>query len=107
MLENLVENALKYSETPNPVRVRVWAEGGEGRVRVQDHGIGIPAADVPHVFERFRRASNVDDRRFAGMGLGLYICRGIVEQHGGRIWVESTLGEGSRFEVSLPLGASD
>ena len=59
------------------------AEGDEAHVAVTDRGIGIPLADQPYVFERFHRGSNVDDRRFAGMGLGLYICRGIVQEHGG------------------------
>jgi signal transduction histidine kinase len=59
------------------------------------------------VFDRFHRARNVDDRRFAGMGLGLYIARGIVEQHGGRIWVESTQGVGSTFHVSVPATDHD
>jgi len=66
-------------------------------------GIGIRAGDLPQIFDRFHRASNVDDRRFAGMGLGLFICKGIVEQHGGRIWVESRVGAGSTFHVVLPL----
>jgi signal transduction histidine kinase len=73
---------------------------------VADSGIGIPAADLPHIFERYHRGTNVDDRRFAGLGLGLFICRGIVEQHDGRIWATSALGQGSTFHVSLPLQAS-
>jgi signal transduction histidine kinase len=65
-------------------------DSGEwNHLAVTDSGIGIPKEDLPHVFERFHRGSNVDDRQFVGMGLGLYICRGIVEQHGGHIWVES------------------
>ena len=102
LFANLVENALKYSAPASPVLVKVWEEGPTARISVQDHGIGIPPDDADHVFERFRRASNVDDRRFSGMGLGLYICKGIVEQHGGRIWVESELGKGSTFHVGLP-----
>ena len=109
LLDNLVENAIKYSPAPEPVMVRVYAEDGEARLEVQDHGIGIPAADVERVFDRFFRAGNVDDRRFAGMGLGLYICHGIVKQHGGRIWVESHTAadhgrqQGTTFHVALPL----
>lgn len=102
LFANLVENALKYSAPDSTVLVKVWEEGPTARISVQDHGIGIPPDDVALVFERFRRASNVDDRKFSGMGLGLYICKGIVEQHGGRIWVESELGEGSTFHVGLP-----
>ena len=104
LLENLVENAKKYSPQRTPVTIRVWQQDGEARVTVRDLGIGIPAADLPRIFERFSRASNVDDRRFHGMGLGLFICRGIVEEHGGRIWVESEIGKGSTFHVALPIG---
>lgn len=105
LFANLFENAIKYSAPDRPVRTSIREEAGEAHVSVTDQGIGIPAADLPYVFERFRRASNVDARRFSGMGLGLFICRGIVEQHGGRIWVESELGRGTTFHVALPLGA--
>ncbi len=105
VVENLVENAKKYSPEATPVSLTVWQQGGEARITVRDRGIGIPAADLPRIFERFSRASNVDDRKFHGMGLGLYICRGIIEEHGGRIWAESEIGKGSTFHVALPLGA--
>jgi signal transduction histidine kinase len=104
LVDNLVENGLKYSDEESPVEVRAWRDNGEIRISVRDHGIGIPAADLPHVFERFHRASNVDARRYAGIGLGLYICRGIAREHGGRIWVESAVGQGSTFHVALPGG---
>ncbi|MEO8632166.1 MAG: ATP-binding protein [Chloroflexota bacterium] len=103
LLQNLVENAKKYSPERTPVKIKVWQEDSEARLTVEDSGIGIPAADLPRIFERFSRASNVDDRRFHGMGLGLYICRGIVGEHGGRIWVESEVGKGSTFHVALPI----
>jgi signal transduction histidine kinase len=103
LMENLIENASKYSPDATPVNVGVWQEDGEARIAVQDRGIGIPASDLPRIFDRFARASNVDDRKFHGMGLGLYICRGIVEEHGGRIWAESEIGKGSTFHVALPL----
>jgi signal transduction histidine kinase len=103
LLQNLIENAKKYSPERTPVTIKVWQEDGEARVTVADSGIGIPAADLPRIFERFSRASNVDDRRFHGMGLGLFICRGIVEEHGGRIWVDSEVGRGSTFHVALPI----
>ena len=102
LVDNLVENGLKYSGEDSPVEVGAWRDDGAIRISVRDHGIGIPLTDLPHVFERFHRASNVDARRYAGIGLGLYICRGIALEHGGRIWVESTVGEGSTFHVALP-----
>ena len=103
VVENLVENAVKYSPDGSEVRVDVAQRNGEAFIDVTDEGIGIPAGDLPQIFERFHRASNVDDRRFAGMGLGLFLCKGIVEQHGGRMWVESREGTGSTFHVVLPL----
>jgi signal transduction histidine kinase len=109
LLENLLENGKKYSPRGGEVTIRLWEErgprGDEARIAVRDRGIGIPPADHPHVFERFRRAGNVDDRRFSGMGLGLYICRVIAEEHGGRIWLDSRVGEGSTFHVALPLSS--
>ena len=103
LLENLVENAVKYSPEGGPIETRVWAEAGWNHVAVADQGIGIPADDLPHVFERFHRGTNVDDRRFAGMGLGLYICRGIVEQHGGRLTVGPSTPRGTTFHIALPV----
>ena len=106
LVGNLCENAVKYSPEGGAVVVRVGREGAEARLSVTDRGIGIQPADLPHLFERYHRGANVDDRRFAGMGLGLYICRGIVEEHGGRIWVESAPGQGSTFHVALPAATA-
>jgi signal transduction histidine kinase len=103
LLENLIENAVKYSPSGGTIRIAVGQAEGAAQLGVRDSGIGIPPRDLPHIFERFYRAGNVDDRRFAGMGLGLFICKAIVEQHGGRIWATSHPGQGSTFHVSLPL----
>lgn len=102
LIENLVENAVKYSPDGGEVRVRVWQQDAEAHLSVTDRGIGIPPDDMPRLFERFHRGTNVDDRHFSGMGLGLFICRGIVEQHGGRIEATSTVGQGTTFHVSVP-----
>jgi len=103
VLENLVENAVKYSPEESEVRIVVAQRAGEAFIDVTDRGIGIPAGDLPQIFQRFHRGTNVDDRRFAGMGLGLFICKGIVEEHGGRVSVESRVGAGSTFKVVLPM----
>jgi signal transduction histidine kinase len=102
LVENLVENAIKYSPDGGTVTVRAWEEGGQIRVAVSDEGIGINPSEREAIFDRFHRGKNVDDRVFSGMGLGLFICKGIVEQHGGEIWVESELARGSTFHVALP-----
>jgi signal transduction histidine kinase len=106
LFNNLLENAIKYSPNGGEIVVRVWQDGDTAHATVADNGIGIPAADVPHVFDRFHRATNVDDRQFSGMGLGLFICRAIVQEHGGRIWVTSTEGQGTTFHFDLPLEES-
>jgi signal transduction histidine kinase len=103
LLENLIENAIKYCPGGGPVEVSIQQDAAGVHLTVADHGIGIPTEDLPQLFERFHRGTNVDDRRFPGMGLGLFICKGIVEQHGGQIVVGSRLGEGSTFQVTLPL----
>jgi signal transduction histidine kinase len=115
LIGNLVENGVKYSPDGGPIRIRLWREDGWNRIAVSDCGIGIPAGDLPNIFERFHRGTNVDDRRFAGMGLGLYICHGIAEEHGGRIWVESgssdstgkSNGRGAIGEIGKATGAVD
>jgi signal transduction histidine kinase len=101
LLDNLVENAVKYSPDGGAIEIALWQDS-EVHITVSDHGIGIPPADVPHLFDRFHRGSNVDDRRFPGMGLGLYICHSIVTSHSGRISVESRPGSGTTFHVALP-----
>ncbi len=107
VIDNLVENALKYSPSDQPVVISAARDGDRAHLAVHDDGIGIPPGDLERVFERFRRGSNVQDQHFAGMGLGLFICRGIVEQHGGRIWAESAPGTGTTLHVALPLREGD
>lgn len=107
LLENLVENAIKYSPAGGDVSIEIRDAGDNAEIAVTDRGIGIPRADLPHLFERFHRGTNVDDRQFAGMGLGLYICRGIVEEHGGQIRASSVFGQGSSFRVTLPRRLDD
>ncbi|WP_073566457.1 ATP-binding protein [Archangium sp. Cb G35] len=103
VLVNLLENALKYSPTGGTIRVHVERDGAQALVSVSDSGIGIPPDQKALLFERFFRARNAPISGFGGLGLGLYICRDIVERHGGRIWVESEVGNGSTFHFTLPV----
>jgi two-component system sensor histidine kinase SenX3 len=99
---NLIDNAVKYSEPGSPVDVEVAASGDDALVRVRDRGIGIPAADVERVFERFYRVDRARSRATGGTGLGLSIVRHVVENHGGSVEVASREGEGSAFTIRLP-----
>ncbi len=107
VIENLVGNALKYSDRGRPVMVGLARDGDSAHMTVQDEGIGIVADDLERIFERFQRGSNIESNNVAGAGLGLFICRWIVEQHGGRIWAESVVGAGTTMHVSLPLEDAD
>jgi signal transduction histidine kinase len=103
VLVNLTENAIKYSPDGGTIEMRVESEDSVVRFTVRDEGIGIPLDAQPHIFERFHRVDPNMTRGVGGTGLGLYICREIVEHMGGRIWVTSREGEGSIFEFELPV----
>ncbi len=100
---NLVQNAIKYSGESQQVEVSVAVEGHEVITTVRDLGVGIPLDQQLRVFNRFFRASNVSSRHYSGLGLGLFIAHGIVERHGGRMWLQSVEGVGSTFSFALPL----
>ncbi len=99
---NLLDNAVKYSPNGGDIDFRVTADERSAILHVTDHGIGISPEDLPIIFERFRRAPSVRHSPTTGLGLGLYLSRRIVEDHGGQIEVKSVLGRGSTFEVRLP-----
>ena len=101
---NLVHNALKFGGEASDVTVRVREADGEVITSVEDHGIGIPKADQARIFERFYKVDRARVRG-GGTGLGLSIARHVLEQHGGRIWVESEEGAGSTFSFALPIPA--
>jgi signal transduction histidine kinase len=103
VMHNLLENAMRYTESGGRVAVRVEAAPGEALLSVSDTGVGIPEADVPYVFERFFRSKGSRATNPGGSGLGLSIVRWIVEAHKGRVTVESQLGKGSTFTVHLPV----
>ncbi|HEV2581913.1 MAG TPA: ATP-binding protein [Ktedonobacteraceae bacterium] len=102
VLQNLLDNAVKYSPRQRVITVSARATSDEVIVSISDRGMGISVRDQEEIFERFQRVGGSQVRSTPGAGLGLYICRAIVEAHGGRIWVESVLHQGSIFSFSLP-----
>lgn len=101
MIEYLLDNAIRYSQPGGRIEVSGGVEMNQIILRFSDTGMGIPAADLPHIFEKFYRTSN------SGTGLGLAIVHSIIKNHNGRIWVDSVAGKGSTFTVVLPLPAAD
>jgi two-component system, sensor histidine kinase and response regulator len=106
---NLLSNARKYSPFGSPISVTVERVGNEGIITVQDRGVGIPAAMLPHIFDRFYRVPGIQVQAGSslGLGLGLYISHKIVDRHGGRIEVQSVPDLGSSFSIVLPLVMSE
>ena len=107
VLSNLIGNAIKFTPAKGQICVscqRAGPEGGEVRISVSDTGEGIAPKKIKSIFERFSQIHNQDRR---GIGLGLYIAKMMIEEHPGRIWVESKLGEGSTFHFTLPLRSAD
>lgn len=107
VISNLLQNAVKYSPFGGTITTRVSCDAGEVHISISDNGIGIPASDLPHLYERFYRASNADPEHINGLGIGLYIVQEIVTLHGGVITVTSTEGKGSCFSIHLPLSSED
>ncbi len=105
VLTNLIDNAIKYSPQGGPVTITIWEETAARIVgiSVQDRGIGIPRRQHAQMFGRFMRADNAQAWGISGTGLGLYICRELVERHGGQLWFDSEEDAGSTFFVTLPL----
>lgn len=107
VLSNLLTNALKYSPQGGSIEVTVGKDSADhaGEIQVQDRGIGIPLHQQARIFGRFMRADNALAAGISGTGLGLYLCRGLVEQHAGRLWFESAEETGTTFFLSLPLSS--
>jgi signal transduction histidine kinase/integral membrane sensor domain MASE1 len=103
VLQNLLQNALKYSDPPHPITVTMTRQADEVRIEVCDQGMGIPADALPNLFQRFYRAANVEAQYISGMGIGLYVVKEIMTLHGGGVSVASTEGVGSTFAVWLPV----
>ena len=102
-LSNLVKNALQFTNQDGTVHVKVEEDSGYVKVTVSDDGIGVPARDLPKVFDRFFQVETHLTRKHGGMGLGLAVAKSMIELHGGRIWVESAEGKGSTFTFLLPI----
>ena len=103
ILQNLLSNAIKYSPQGGDISVAVRQDGKQLLVAVADQGIGISSEDQKKLFEPFQRSHESLQSRVEGLGLGLLVCRRLVEAHGGRIWVESELGKGSTFFFTVPV----
>ena len=101
VLQNLIDNAIKYT-SEGSVTVRLTGDNSVVQIQIADTGPGIPAEDLPHLFQKFYRVDNSMTRTIGGTGLGLFISRRIIELNNGRIWAESTLGKGSAFFINLP-----
>jgi signal transduction histidine kinase len=101
VFSNVLSNAVKYSPHGGAIAVEAEVAAGDVVVRISDRGIGIPAADLVHLFQRYHRGSNVSG--IVGTGVGLYLVKMAVELHGGRVEVDSKEGDGARFTVRLPL----
>ena len=102
ILTNLTNNAVKYSPNGGMITVSGKKLDGVVRMTVADQGMGIPPDHLAKVFDRFHRIDNRDTRKVGGTGIGLYLVKHLVEAHGGKIWVESEVGEGSKFIFELP-----
>ena len=105
---NLIENAIRYTPKESPIEIRVRAKKAELCVSVDDHGPGIPPSELNYIFESFYRGKQGSNgcegtSPNEGSGLGLAVCKGFVEAHGGRIWAENQEGGGARVQFTLPL----
>jgi len=101
-IQNLIDNAIKYSPNGTPVLVQTGRENGEVFLEVSDRGLGIPVSEQPRIFEQFYRARNTEIHNVKGAGMGLALVKRIMERHSGRVTVESRPGEGSKFRLVFP-----
>jgi PAS domain S-box-containing protein len=105
VFNNLINNAVKYSPSGTTIQVSCTRTAAGVQVSVQDEGLGIQAAELPLLFDRYYRVKEVEAKHIAGFGIGLYLCAEIIKQHGGKIWAESERGKGSIFHFTLPIVA--
>lgn len=103
-ITNLLDNAFKYTPPGGQIHLRCCTQSHHAIIQVEDNGVGIPEADLPHIFDRFYRVDVARSRQTGGFGLGLSIAQQIVQAHGGQIKVKSVFGQGTTFEIEIPLG---
>ncbi len=103
VINNFISNAVKYSPTGSTINIACVTMGRNAQVSVSDEGMGISSHDIDKLFDRYYRVEGQQMKSISGFGIGLYLCKEIIERHDGRIWVESELGKGSTFHFSLPL----
>lgn len=103
VVSNLLKNAVAFTNEGGNITIRGEKDHGSIKVAVEDDGVGMPAKDIPYVFERFYQVESHLTRKHGGMGLGLSVAKVMVEMHGGRIWAESMEGVGSTFTFILPV----
>jgi two-component system sensor histidine kinase KdpD len=101
VLTNLLENAIRYTPPESPIEVSAQVEGEDMMISVADRGPGVPVIDLERIFDKFYRV--LGTQRTTGSGLGLAVCKGLVEAHGGRIWAENREGGGAVFLFTLPI----
>ena len=103
VMVNLLNNAIKFTESGGTITIHTRIQDANVVIEVVDSGIGIAARDLTRIFDLFARSDIAVNRQYEGLGLGLHLVKRLVELHGGRVWVESTPGKGSRFSFSLPM----
>jgi signal transduction histidine kinase len=106
VLGNLVSNAVKYGDRDTDIVVRLERRMSDVEIAVTNHGKGIDPAELPRIFNRFTRTKVARDSSAPGLGLGLYISKGVIDAHGGQMWVESTPGETTTFHLTLPTASA-
>jgi two-component system NtrC family sensor kinase len=103
LLSNLLTNAIKYSDPGKTMTITLQEKENQIILQIRDEGFGIPSTDLPYVFDKFYRSGTVIGTEIPGSGLGLAIVKSIVENHQGRIWVDSVFGQGSTFTIVFPI----
>jgi len=103
IIQNLIDNAIKYIKGQGSIKISVQPVSGSVRVSVKDTGVGIPANQQKHIFQKFFRSDNIMKHQTVGTGLGLFIAKAVVEENGGKIWFDSKEGQGTTFYFTLPI----